>query len=298
MTTCVSVAVSPPVCFHGSPCCRWTDLVPCVWQIHAGVIVEQKKFEVLAMIEDTDEKIGGPALLDSAGKQHCKPKFSFFPDSVAEQGAWVTVQEAKASQVTDEHNIKRLVAKIDDTSCPPPDEHPAYDDLNRSVRSLFRGMAMSLHASLGELEELQKLLEYSSQGIDFVDYRDMDLVGEAAGHGYSDIVELLADHGANVNRTSDGMPPVLTATVAGHLETVAVLARYPASSVYDDRTPEVAPAAMRASGCECVGSCRCLKKFVAWPSARCRATLLRTGSGSGWTLLWSCCSVLSTALRR
>lgn len=248
----------------------------CDWwsQIYVAKMRLEKRFEVLAIIEegtqmhyvraeDTREWVpkdtaAGPALQDSDGVEHCKPEGGAFPWSVAEKGAWATMQDCKASRVEDKQGIMRMIAEVDDPDCEPPAQHRRYDELNSSVRSLFRGSAMYIHANGGNVEEIARMLQETSQGIDYATNGGYTPAYAAAQNNHCEVIELLAKHGADLDKPKNtGDTPAYMAAENNHCEAIEVLAKHGAD-LNKPKNNGATPAYMAAQN----GNCEVIKTLI------------------------------------
>jgi len=87
----------------------------------------------------------------------------------------------------------------------------------------------------GKTAAARKLLEKGAS-VDLVDKGDYSAMMLAASNNYADIVELLLQHGAAVNRveTTNGWTALIWAAKLGHDESVRVLLKYHADPSIKD----------------------------------------------------------------
>eukprot|EP00658_Telonema_sp_P-2_P071819 TRINITY_DN61025_c0_g1_i1.p1 TRINITY_DN61025_c0_g1~~TRINITY_DN61025_c0_g1_i1.p1 ORF type:complete len:281 (+),score=59.18 TRINITY_DN61025_c0_g1_i1:144-986(+) len=145
----------------------------------------------------------------------------FFPRKIAEMGARVQVQEAKASREEDRTSILRAISHTDE----PPKEHPRYVDVNTKVQSLFRGAAIYSHALVGNVEGLRELLEHTSEGVTYRSADGSSPLFSAAKNGHTAAVEVLARAKADLNEVMMGRTPVFMAARNGHAKSVEMLGK-------------------------------------------------------------------------
>lgn len=193
--------------------------------------------------------MAGPALRDGHGKEHIK-NGGWFPSEVSKLGARVRVQDAQASWAVDKISIIREIVQDHDPLTELPTEHWRLDEVNKAVRALYRGAAMYSYAMNGETDELRKLLTEGSEGVNYQAAADKATpLWIAAANGYTEAVQLLAQHGASVNQAaSDGQTPVWISAVGGYTETIKVLADLGADVNHDNGGKISPPAQISALG--------------------------------------------------
>eukprot|EP00656_Telonema_subtile_P017719 TRINITY_DN19548_c0_g1_i1.p2 TRINITY_DN19548_c0_g1~~TRINITY_DN19548_c0_g1_i1.p2 ORF type:complete len:335 (-),score=89.48 TRINITY_DN19548_c0_g1_i1:36-1040(-) len=214
----------------------------CILEIYVANVKLGKHFEVLAMIEE-GQSIGreavprGPALKLSDGEERCQPtvgkegflgiantkRSGFFPWTVSEKGARLRMQDASASMLQDKQNILRIISGVKGE---PPQEHPQYEVVNRSVQRLFRVAALYSHAQTpGDAYELEQLLAASTDDIDTPNTLGATPLWGASSSNCVENMEVLVRYGADVDLPNKhGVSPVAVAAWEGHCDAIRTLA--------------------------------------------------------------------------
>lgn len=215
----------------------------CVLEIYIVVVVENKGFEVLAMIPKYTQTIGGcdvpsgPALRTADGKELIKSsiegKGGCFPPNIAEAGVLMRVQDAEASWASDKVTILNYIVQSDAASMrasmrsrtEPPREHARYDEMNRAVRGLFRGAALFSHTMNGDFERVRELLSDGTKGINYQDPDGFTPAFMSAANDHTKILQFLVDCQADLNlSTNNGRTPAYVSAYQGHTKSLQLLA--------------------------------------------------------------------------
>ena len=202
----------------------------CILEIFACKFIHAKEIEILSMINphymapdqyfDGVPVPTGPALRDANGEVHLQHQ-GVFPFHVAVVGASVDIEDAQTSCAQDKENILRMIRS-----------GHSYDEVNLSVRGLFRGPALSVLAMRGEQQhaELRRMLsEAAAAEVNFTNSIGASPLYAAAEHGDAVAAQLLLTHQADVNLAKhSGTTPLYIASEKGHTDVVKLLVEHKA----------------------------------------------------------------------
>jgi len=172
-----------------------------------------------------------PALLMDDGRHNLidkvEVKGSWFPDTVAKQGAKADIAKANASNQEDKRNILRLIIGVErpEDLPEPPASHEKYDTVNRAIHAVFAPRALYGAAQDGNLEEVRRIIV----GEHLCNADQANSLGEtplwtAAFHGHANVTELLLARRANPDRAnSHGATPAYAAAAKDALGALTAL---------------------------------------------------------------------------
>jgi len=175
-----------------------------------------------------------------------------FPLRVAEIGVTVDVRQARASHEEDRLSILNYVSHGIAAKDPPPATHPKYDELNNFVHSVFASAELyrlACEQPEGCVEKAAELLKLGADVNSFVREGNTALLAAAGADSTSrpgsarprvqhEFVELLLEHGANVNHVNSNKETVHERSWALPEETRALLLEHEAKT-FEEAIPDL-----------------------------------------------------------
>lgn len=160
----------------------------------------------------------------------CEQHGARFPASVAQEGVRACVAEANASRPEDKRNILRFIMGETNPNFPPPLQHKRYDEVNRSIHSIFAPRAFFQAAMDGNVEDVKGFIASGLIAGDILDWknaRGSTALIACAFKNHAELVELLLCSKAHPDaHDGNGQRPIHVAAQHNAVETIKLLLKY------------------------------------------------------------------------